>query len=534
MDFNPAEAARALARQSVAVRNGFVSPQAGEPTLRAYGLELLKAAEIDISKWMKDNPGLTTAGAGLAGAGLGAGAGYLASQFRDEKERQPMQSALTGALLGGGLGLGGAMGAQYLQGMPQGKPSNLAKIDLEKHFGNKAFHGMEGEVPADLKEERYDPATDHLANEIKWRQGKAFPSSSWVSWANDTAKDYAGWPYGNGLGALPVIGGADALAGAYRRFLAPGRAGQSLENLMHPMDMMSYAGKPVTLQNIKDMVTTGLGGSPHSSDVDNLVAMNSKDLGKVMAEGKGIPASAAQARSVHTSTTSPGAPPASQGVTAEQMQRLHTMARQDEIKRPGTKFSYGTPQHLGGIPPEWRTAGQTPGATPTWADAGKRLISKTVGRLPIAQQSVTHNRPWGGKRLGQRAMVYGLPLALSAIRNYTGGDVTQADLMSGSPEVPSMLEHPLERMFGGHNTAVAAARRSVNSEFGTMMSQMTPDGKPISRVTGGDDAERKRLTDILWGHAKDRQAHPGGIPGYTIPPAKTREEQLRELQGARF
>jgi hypothetical protein len=62
-----------------------------------------------IFHWLKDNPAVAYS---LLGAGGGAAAGGLLNLGRDKEDRTPLSSMATGALAGGGLGLGAGLLAQ--------------------------------------------------------------------------------------------------------------------------------------------------------------------------------------------------------------------------------------------------------------------------------------------------------------------------------------------------------------------------------------------------------------------------------------
>ena len=80
-------------------------------------LTTMKKESIDLSSigdTLSGNPMLQKA---LIGAGVGAGIGGVSSMFSPKEKRKPFSSILTGALAGGGLGVG----AHYLgKALPSG------------------------------------------------------------------------------------------------------------------------------------------------------------------------------------------------------------------------------------------------------------------------------------------------------------------------------------------------------------------------------------------------------------------------------
>ncbi len=133
----------------------------------------------------------------LLGAGLGGAAGLGSSFFRDKKERQPWQSALTGALAGGAIGTG--LSAYQAAGKPP-KPSGQFQI------GDREF-----QLRPDAQ------ITPEQAARLRDLQGKS--EGTWASWL--TRKGIGGAARAGT--SAPALG-AGGLASLYglKQYMGPG------------------------------------------------------------------------------------------------------------------------------------------------------------------------------------------------------------------------------------------------------------------------------------------------------------------------
>jgi len=119
---DPQEAAEFLAKRAMLGRRmrrvkeaaGFGDTLAGlGETAKGYGSQALK--------WVSDPKHLATR-VPLVGAGIGGLLGAVSSLGREKEERQPFRSALTGALAGGALGLGGVAAKDLYKRYREGTP----------------------------------------------------------------------------------------------------------------------------------------------------------------------------------------------------------------------------------------------------------------------------------------------------------------------------------------------------------------------------------------------------------------------------
>lgn len=196
----------------------------------AFLAELATAAREKSALFGMDTPGITGQNlgiAGLGGAALGGLAGYMSGDDEDPKRRR--SSAMTGALAGAGIGLGGVLGTGAVRGL-------LAKTPLE--IRNERLNQIDGGSGADT-----------VANTLHSAWRRFIPGSQ------DTLPE--------SVGKLVNIGAVGVGARAYstegkmlKRFFRPSVFGNTVDDLRKLIVDRDLGAAPADVRNAARVVPT--------------------------------------------------------------------------------------------------------------------------------------------------------------------------------------------------------------------------------------------------------------------------------------